>query len=153
MPTPITAITDVLESSHLKFYEAWKAGDVETIQSLMAEKVVQMPPNEPTLSGWNAVKKWLDDYFTHFKMAEMKDLQREVIVIENWAVESVTVQFKLLLTGGGSPIRDEGRSVFLWKRDRAGSWKIHRWIWNSSKPFGASMGRMMAKLAQPKLGN
>jgi hypothetical protein len=50
----------------------------------------------------------------------------------------------------GAKIRDDIRTLIVWKRDPAGNWKIAQQIWNSVKPVGAGTNRYMTHLLEKK---
>ena len=41
---------------------------------------------------------------------------------------------------GGEPTEDSGKWLGILKRQPNGSWKVHRDIWNSDKPFPSTGG-------------
>jgi hypothetical protein len=50
----------------------------------------------------------------------------------------------------GARIRDDIRSLIVWKRDGDGTWKITQHIWNSVKPVGAGTNRFMTHMLDKK---
>ena len=54
------------------------------------------------------------------------------------------------LVKGGTRIRDDGRFLFVWRRQSDGSWKMWRVIWNSIRPVGSGTNRYVSRLLQKK---
>ena len=45
------------------FNEAGKAGDIDTMMSMLADDVVMMPPNDTTLYGRAECREWWEEYY------------------------------------------------------------------------------------------
>src|SRR5436853_2912580 len=114
-PDPIFALRQLLMS-------AVKAGDIEALAGLAADDVVVMPPNDTTIYGRDEWRAWWEEYYQYFGVAALSETEREVAVSGDFAVERSGYMLAVVPASGGSRIRDDGRSLTIWKRQADGSW-------------------------------
>lgn len=134
------------------YVEAAKTADIGRIVSFLADDVVSMPPNDTTLYGKDEALAWWEEYFQYFRIVSIIETERDVTVIDDWAVERSASAVSIAPKTGGTRIRDEVRMFAIWKRQPDGSWKISQQIWNSIKPVGAGTTRFMSRMMQKKAG-
>jgi len=87
-----------------------------------------LPPNNEVFEGTNAI---LDFWQGAFDLG-LKELKLEGTEIEVFGDTAVEVGQYVLLGAGGTEA-DRGKYIVIWK-NQGGMWKLHRDIWNSSKP-------------------
>jgi ketosteroid isomerase-like protein len=87
-----------------------------------------LPPNNEVFEGTNAI---LDFWQGAFDLG-LKELKLEGTEIEVFGDTAVEVGRYVLLGAGGTEA-DRGKYIVIWK-NQGGLWKLHRDIWNSSKP-------------------
>ena len=109
------------------------AGDAESFVALITDDAVFMPPNEPPVTGKEAIRSWLQDFFDQFTI-EYTPSFGEIVVAGDWAFESYSWTWTLTPVAGGEPISDSMKCVHIYQRQPDGSWKIARDIWNSDNP-------------------
>ncbi len=136
--------------NHQKYMEALRACDVATIVSLYCEDAVFMPPNEPSFFGRAEVKEWYDEYFQHFQIAVFSQTERDVTILNGWAVERWAYMISIAPVVGGERIRDDGRSLIVWRRDADGVWRMSHRIMNSIRPVGSGTSRFISKMMEEK---
>jgi ketosteroid isomerase-like protein len=90
----------------------------------------------------------LQDYFQHFKVTVLSGTERELQMIGDTAIEQLSYMVAIDPVGGGERIRDDGRSLTIWKREPDGVWRIAQTIWNSIRPIGAGTSRFLVRLKQ-----
>jgi ketosteroid isomerase-like protein len=125
--------------------DAVKAGDIGTIISLYAENAVLMPPNDMSLWGRKELEEWHQEYFADFRVATFADIEREVTLMDDWAVERFSYMVAIQPLLGGERIRDDGRFLALWKREE-GVWRMAQAMFNSMRPIGAGTSRFLVRL-------
>ena len=134
-----------LQESYL---QALKTGNVEQLVSLCCEDVVFMPPNETSLYGKAEVKDWYEEYFEHFQIASLSMTERDLLVLDGWAIERRSHMIAIVPLKGGERIRDDGRALFVWKRETGGAWKIAQFIVNSTRPIGSGTSRFLVRMKE-----
>lgn len=106
---------------------AFAKGDAGAIAGMYTSSAQLFPPNAPTVSGHDAVRKmWTDFIGAGFKGLELTST--EVEAFGDHADEEGT--FKL--TGPDGQI-ENGKYIVIWKR-QDGQWMLHRDIWNTNAP-------------------
>jgi uncharacterized protein (TIGR02246 family) len=108
------------------------AGDTERYLTLITDDAVLMPPNGPAVSGKEAVGSWNRAMSSHVRITEYVSRDDEVVVAGDWAFRRATVDWTITPSAGGSPIRDTGKYIIIYRRQRDGSWKVARDIWSSN---------------------
>ena len=130
--------------------DAAKAGDIDTVVSLVAEDVVIMPPNDTTIYGRDEFRAWWEEYYQYFRIVAWSESERDVTINGDFALERSGYMGAVVPVSGGSRIRDDGRFFTIWKRQSDGSWKIWQQMWNSIKPVGIGTNRYMSRMMQKK---
>jgi uncharacterized protein (TIGR02246 family) len=108
------------------------AGDTERYLTLITDDVVLMPPNGPAVSGKEAVGVWNRAMSGQVRITEYVSRDDEVVVAGDWAFRRATVDWTITPSAGGSSIRDTGKYIIIYRRQRDGSWKVARDIWSSN---------------------
>jgi ketosteroid isomerase-like protein len=137
--------TDPLLEPHQQFIEAVKAGDIPTIVSLYTDSAVVMPPNDMSLWGSKELEEWHEEYFADFKVVTFAEIEREVTMMGEWAVERWAYMVAIQPIHGGERIRDDGRFLAVWKRD-GGVWRMAQAMFNSMRPIGSGTSRFLVRL-------
>src|SRR4030095_3714031 len=134
-----------LMESHQRFMESVKAGDIATIVSLYTDNAVLMPPNDMSLWGTRELEEWHEEYFADFKVVTFAEIEREVTLMGDWAVERWAYMVAIQPLHGGERIRDDGRFLAVWKLD-AGVWRMAQAMFNSMRPIGSGTSRFLVRL-------
>ena len=149
MSSVSTFESDRISANHRSYIEALKAGDIPTILSHYCEDAVVMPPNETTLYGKVEIQEWYEDYFEHFVVGTYSVTEREVrLLADGWAVERWAQMIAIQPKKGGARIRDDGRSLVLWRHEPDGSWKMFQRMFNSIRPIGSGTSRFLSRMTR-----
>ena len=116
---------------------AWLAEDADVILAHSADNIIFMPPNVGSVKGKEEIGNFLQGFFDHFTMTELKTMEREVIVSGDWAFERISYQWMLVPEGGTEGNRDQINFIGIWQRQSDGAWREVRAIWNSTKPIAS----------------
>ena len=141
---------DRLSASHRRYIEAVKIGDVATIVSLFREDAVYMPLNEPSLYGTAEVREWFEDYWKRFRIEVLSETERDVTVLDGWAIERWAYMVAVAPVAGGERIRDDGRFMVAWRREPDNTWKIFQLMYNSIRPISSGTKRFLVRMSQRK---
>jgi ketosteroid isomerase-like protein len=110
------------------FCSSFKRGSAGEIAALYTVDGQVLPPNGEIFEGTNAI---LDFWQGAFDLG-LKELKLESTEIEVHGDTALEVGRYVLFAARGAEA-DRGKYIVIWK-DQAGLWKLHRDIWNSSKP-------------------
>lgn len=124
-----------IDKGHETFMAAMNADNTDALLAPLAADAVFMPPNEATLVGTAAIRRWHETAVKQAKTLGATVPNREVILVGDWAIESGNFTWRVQLAAGGAPVEDKGKFVAIWHRQPDGSWRVQRDIWNSSLPL------------------
>ncbi len=114
---------------------AWLSEDADVIVAHFADDVILMPPNVGKIVGKEGNRNFLQGFFDHFTMTELKTIEREVIVSGDWAIEMGLYEWVITPEGGSEGMGDQVNFIGIWQRQSDGAWREARAIWNSTKPI------------------
>ncbi|MGD8727334.1 MAG: SgcJ/EcaC family oxidoreductase [Gemmatimonadales bacterium] len=110
------------------FMECFAEGDAAGIAALYTDDGQVAPPNADVLTGKDAVQGfWQMVIDLGLKNATLTTA--ELDVLGDTAIEQGFFQ----LGDGAGNVADRGKFLVVWKQ-QDGTWKLHRDIWNSSRP-------------------
>jgi uncharacterized protein (TIGR02246 family) len=116
------------------WHAGWDGGDVDALLALYADDPILMPQNQPVVIGRDAIRSLYTAVFQEYVIVGNGE-QREIDVDEDlgyfWSTYSLTATPK----NGGDMLKDEGKCVFIVKRQPDGSWCIARLIASSDLPI------------------
>ena len=118
---------DAVAAGNEAFMTAFAAGNAPGISALYTEEAQALPPNGDIAAGREAIQTMWQGFL---------DLGLTGVTIETVELASSgdigyeVGQFTIL---AGDQVVDEGKYIVIWKLEE-GQWKLHRDIWNSSRP-------------------
>ena len=142
---------DPVRDSHNRFVSALLKGEVSELVSLYTKSAVLMPPNDTSLYGHSELEEWYREYFENFRIVTMEAIERDVTVLDGWAMERWTYMVAIQPSDGSERIRDDGRLFTLWTKDE-GKWRMAQSMFNSIRPIGSGTIRFLALLKKKKKG-
>ena len=121
----------------LKEYEAAiNAADTAAWLALLTDDAIWMPPEEAILVGKEKIGPWGQAAFDYANL-EYGLSAEEIEVAGDWAYlrgnHTVTVAPK----DGAETRKVSGKHIYILQRQRDGSWKFRRSIWNGNPPPGS----------------
>ena len=123
-----TMIRAAIAASIERFIAAFNRGDAAGAAAVYTADAQVLPPNSDVITGQQAIQAFwqmaMDMGVKAVKLATV-----EVAGDGNTAYE--VAQFTL--QGAEGQVLDAGKYVVIWRQE-AGQWKLHRDIWNSSRP-------------------
>jgi ketosteroid isomerase-like protein len=112
------------------YTEALKSSDIERILSCEIDDICYYPPNQPSFSGKENLRKWLLSYFNYFSPTESFSFTGiEVYGDFAWVTGKYSLQGKIKQTG--EEFIDNGKFTNFFKRQSEGKWLCTQSIWNS----------------------
>jgi uncharacterized protein (TIGR02246 family) len=115
----------------------WDRGDTEALLSLYTDDPVLMPQGQPAVFGKDAIRSL---YRSLFEACSIKGDGKFVEAEVSGDLGYFWTRYTLTATprAGGDPVRGEGKSLFIVRRQADNSWKIARLIDNSDREGAAS---------------
>jgi len=126
-----SSAADAIKSTDQQWADAAASKDVDKSASFCGPDAAILVPNAPAAEGKEAIRKWFQEIFNipNFKLiwhatgaegAKSGDLGYS------------TGKFDLSYTDpSGKQVTDHGKYVTVWKKQKDGSWKVVRDIFNS----------------------
>ena len=128
---------EAIEDIHRRDVEATKAGDIETLKSLMDEQCVVFPPDcEPTDGQAYLDQVWpaaIDE--CQPEILELVQDWQELCVFGDFAYEQGVVRYAVR-EAGGQVVRETQQLIRILRRQSDGTWRVFRAIWHAPRPFG-----------------
>jgi ketosteroid isomerase-like protein len=115
-------------------------GDVETYVTLITADAVLMPPNAPPIIGREAIREWSRNNAKAMVFQAYQPADAELTISGDWAFRRATFTATLAPASGGPAVQDTGKFIIIYQRQRDGSWKVARDIWNSSRSAAPAAG-------------
>ena len=124
---------EVIEQRRAEYIAAFNREDIAAMSQYATDDTIGMAPNRPSIRGLEAHRHmWAEGFAAatsiYYIYPEQLDVSGDVAVDQHrWALDSTPKR-------GGKPLHDEGKGVWIWRRQPDGSWKVERAIWNSDFP-------------------
>ena len=126
--SPATDIGAAIAAPIAHFTEAFRRGDAAGATAVYTEDGQVLPPNSAILTGKQAIQAfWQGAMDMGIKAVKLETVEVEECGHTAYEVGTFT------LHGADGQVLDAGKYVVIWKQE-AGQWKLHRDIFNSSRP-------------------
>ncbi len=112
---------------------ALSSGVADSLVAVFATDAVVMPPNEPMLTGADAIRTWYQNTVREFS-AEGRYTNAQVTVVGDWAIERYDGVMRLTPRAGGAPTEQQMKGIHVYRRQPDGTWRIAQDIWNANAP-------------------
>ena len=128
---------EAIDRGRAEIDAGWVLGDADAILNNMTDDALFLGPHEPPVQGKDAIRSYLDAFFTQVRMTKVDmSADREILVSGDLAVERASYDMESTVVGGEEQSGDQGNLIGVWRRQPDGNWKVHCVIWNSWKPVG-----------------
>jgi uncharacterized protein (TIGR02246 family) len=124
-----------IERLHEKDMNASKAGDFETLRSLMTDDAVIMPPGGDFVRGGAALDASLSrmkEAMSQIEVLEYVEEFEEVMILGNYAAEWGIIRGAEQPKDGGEVELSSYKVMRILQKQSNGEWKVHRSIWNEN---------------------
>lgn len=112
---------------------AFNAGSTDSLAAVLSADVVAMPPNEPMLSGVDAMRTWAQNISNQFTV-NGRYTSSEIDVAGDWAIERFTGELALTPKAGGPAVTEQLKGIHVYQRQTDGTWRITQDVWNYNAP-------------------
>jgi uncharacterized protein (TIGR02246 family) len=121
-------VREAIAAADDKFMATFNRGDAAGIAALYTEQGQLLPPNADFMIGQQAIQAfWQGAMDMGIATAKI-----EIREVEGHGDTAIEVSTYSLHAQDGTEL-DAGKFIVIWKREK-GEWKLHRDIFNSSKP-------------------
>ncbi len=132
MPTDTEAINAVVQ----KFATTVTAGDLDRWIEIVTDDAIWLPPDLPSVSGKDAIKKWaLDDWYTPFDM-NLELALDELDIADSWSLGRGHFTLKITPKGESDTTTIVGKYLARFAQESDGPWKWSRFGFNWDAPIG-----------------
>jgi ketosteroid isomerase-like protein len=121
---------EIIERRRTEYVEAFNREDIVAMSGFVAADALGMAPNRPAIRGIDAHRQlWREGFAAarslYFVFPEELEVMGNVAIDQHrWVLDSMPKR-------GGRPVHDEGKGLWIWRRQDDGNWKVSRGIWNS----------------------
>jgi ketosteroid isomerase-like protein len=110
------------------------AGDFDAVVEMMTEDILLMNPNEQIIEGRDEALKW----FNAFKPATFTEHKHELLEVDGYgdiAFARGAYKNAFIFEGIDEPIKGEGKTLLILRKQTDGSWLISKFCWSSDLPL------------------
>lgn len=111
--------------------QAVARGDIETYETLLSDDAEFMPPNGPARRGAE-LRTWLRQFLEEFAVEWLSFEHLEIVAEGDLGYHVYTYDWRVTPRADGVAILGRGKGIHILRRDRTGTWKIVREIWNAT---------------------
>ncbi len=125
---PTVDIREEIAAANAEFMAAANRGDAAALAALYSHEAMLMPPNNDFFTGRDAIQA----FWQAVANSGVTGCKLETVEAELCGETAIEVgRFHLYIPGGVEA--DHGKYIVIWKQEE-GHWRLHRDIFNSSKP-------------------
>ena len=126
MTTTSTNIYTTINTLAENFKSVFKQGDAAGVADFYSDKGMLLPAGSDFIQGKNDIETYWQDAIN----MGIKNVSLDIIEIEQHD-DTVIEMSNYSLSNDNDQVVDYGKGIVIWKFE-AGSWKMHRDIWNTS---------------------
>lgn len=110
------------------FEKQFSEGNAAGIAELYTSNAMLLPPGSDPMQGKQAIR----DFWQGAMNMGIRQVKLEIMDVEPQG-DSIIEVGHYQLKGAGDEVMDWGKYLVIWKQED-GNWKLHRDIWNTSRP-------------------
>jgi ketosteroid isomerase-like protein len=119
--------------------QAAAAKDTESFVSFFANGASRFPPNAPRVTGNDAIREFVSEWFAAPGLAFSFPEPGSAEVSSAGDLGYTTGSYEGTVNDAeGNPVTSRGKIVVIWKKQSDGTWKVVLDIWNTDQPAGSA---------------
>lgn len=122
-----------LVAAHKAYVDAINSNDTDRVMAVYDKDMVVMQPDGPLVSGRENLRKWVSDYFKAYKTHWIKK-SKVMWVAGDYGFDQGVDTAHDVPRNGGPVQRYTVKGILVYKRQKDGTWKVYRDIWNYNTP-------------------
>lgn len=130
----MSATKEAVTALLAKYNDALNASSTDGVMALYAEDGVFMPPYSPSAVGAEALRKAYDAVFSAITLNVKFTIAEVVEMAPKWAFARTNSAGTTLDHATGNKSAEANQELFIFSKDRDGSWKIARYSFSSTNP-------------------
>ena len=123
-----TEVQGFITAANERFMAVFSRGDTDGLATLYTENGQLMPNNSDFVTGREAIRKFWQVSIDR----GVRAMKLETVEVDGHGNTAIEVG-RYTILGEGERVLDNGKYIVIWKQVD-GQWKLHRDIFNSSKP-------------------
>lgn len=124
------SVDSALQRQYTTMVKAVLTNNVELAVSLYDDNAVLLPPKGPMLSGLAAVRTYFIKGFSEATTLSETLTPTKRIVADGLVVDIVLIDATVVIPKETKPLTLHGKMLYIWQRDRDGTWKLARDMWS-----------------------
>lgn len=121
-----------IEKRNKEMVEYMLKGDIEKNLKLYTDDAISLPSYEPMHQGIAEIRKASQEMVASgFKFESFEPSIVKVIPMGNLITEIGTYKVSMIMGGTNQPMKDQGKYLTIWEKQKDGSLKIKVETWNS----------------------
>ncbi len=129
----MTDVTAAIHAANQLFETRVRAHDTAGIAALYTDDAILMPPNADFMQGPRAISAFFKSAIDGMGVSQLKLKTIDVETLGDTAIEVGSYAMY-----AAEQLLDEGKYLVVWKQRPGGDWRLHRDIFNSSRPPAAA---------------
>jgi uncharacterized protein (TIGR02246 family) len=130
----MSATKEAVTALLAKYNDALNASSTDAVMPLYAEDGVFMPPYSPSAVGSDALRKAYDAVFKAIKLNVKFTIVEIVELARDWAFARTNSAGTTFDHATGNRSVEANQELFIFSKERDGSWKIARYSFSSTNP-------------------
>lgn len=120
----------IVDQANQLFMTAMNTGKYGDAVVLYTDDAMVLPPGAPLVKGRAAIQQFWND-MSAWSIKDVKLTTAQLDVFGDVAIETGGYSMKVTPPGASAPMEDVGKFIVVWKRQKDGSWKIYRDMFNA----------------------
>jgi len=121
---------DQVVARHRGFISSFATENYPVMREFLTEDHIGMAPARPQMTGRDEAEAFWREGFKIAKSAFTTHAQ-EVTVSGDCAIDRFKFVMNIEPRDGSPKVRDEGKCIWVWRKERDGAWRVASAIWNS----------------------
>src|SRR5579884_1314167 len=125
-------VRKAIAEGYRQWISAVQKKDVNAVAALYTEDAVMLPPNQPAVSGREAIRHFYEDFYRSPGTLLNEEFTTTSLELRgDMAIETADFSGDVQLPDKGK-ISFKGKNLVVWQKQKNGAWMLFRDAWNSS---------------------